>query len=438
MSAWKGSEWRRSLWLLGAAFLMSSAVSAWLLTAFLEGAGRQVLASHQAFVGRLVIEEASLDLGFFKETPSEAERLAGEKALQSVGYREGMPAWLFPAFAEGAVYVPAWAVALSLAWGVPAFAALWLVFRSLARRADCMAHAADRAMEGDYSLPVPDDGDSGFDRLGHKFNQMRERMSQGLMRLEHDQASLRDALSDISHQLKTPLATALMYTELAMDSPDLSRERQRDFLMRSCAAMERMDWLIRHLLMMARLESGQVPFRSEPVPLTDVMEAAADATASLAASCGVRIVTEPLPECAGVLGDREWLAEALTNLVKNAVEHAGDDRIVRVRAMCSPLICRILVEDHGAGIPESEWPHLFERFHARSGGGKSDAVGIGLSLAQLIVRRLDGDLMPGRTPGGGATFTIILPRLPQAAEEAMAECRSAQEDAGILGVESTR
>lgn len=414
MKQWMGRERRSANLLLAAAFLASLALSACLMAGFLGTAEQRVLDAQKAYVGRMLAGHGAEDLSFLSAPPDAAEIEAGEQALRAYGFHDGMPAGLLPAFEGMGMQAAAWAALMALAWLVPAALAVRLLFAGLTKRMERMALAADRAMEGDFSVHVPDAEDSGFDRLGHKFNQMRERLGQGMRRLEREQDMLRDTLADISHQLKTPLATALMYSELALDSPTLDETARRDFLHRSQTSMERMDRLIRTLLTMARIESGQVPFRNHPILLTDAVDAAIDATSALAASAGVSLAVERDPAQdsseARVAGDVEWLSEALSNLIKNSIEHAGEDRRVLVRAQSTPLVCRIVVSDRGAGIPETEWPHLFERFHVRPAGRKSDAVGIGLSLAHRIIRRMDGDLTPGRTPGGGATFTILLPR----------------------------
>ncbi len=335
---------------------------------------------------------------------------AGRKPLAAYGLREGMRPSEQPLLSSDLQRFH-WQ-AIILAWLIALPFCLVLVFswRKNRRRVDRLALAAERVVEGDYSVRVSDGGEEGFDRLGHHFNQMSERLGEQVAGLKRDKIVLKDTLTDISHQMKTPLSSLMMYHELMEAEPDMAWPQRKVFLERGNTALRRMDWLIRQLLKMARLESGIVSFRSEQVSLESVVGDAGSALMVLAAERNVEIRITETPAGAVVVGDAEWLVEAVSNLVKNAVEHAPPGTEVGIAVTDTPLVCRISVVDHGAGFPAGMKKSLFERYHGAGSRVAAESTGIGLPLAHFVFRHHDGDLFVQDTPGGGATLVAVLPK----------------------------
>jgi len=222
--------------------------------------------------------------------------------------------------------------------------------------------------------------------------------------LQRELDKLKDALTDISHQLKTPLTSMMIMADLLenallSDAPPL--EKQTEFIANIKTDLTRMEWLVSALLKMAKLDAGAVEFRREAVP--------SDALASLA--------LEPLQilldiknqrvEISGVtelVCDKRWTAEALTNVLKNASECSPDGGKIRIESGMNPICKWISVTDSGEGITKDEIASLFKRFE----GSRSDkGYGIGLPLALAIMRGQDGDIeISGGGNGSGATFTL--------------------------------
>ena len=367
----------------------------------------------QALAGRLTesFPERREEIAAILSAPDlPAEVEAGRKPLAAYGLREGMRPSEQPLLSSG-IKRFRWQAVL-LAWMIALPFCLVLLFscRKNRKRVDRLALAAERVVEGDYSVRVPDGGEEGFDRLGHHFNQMSERLGVQVAGLKRDKIVLKDTLTDISHQMKTPLSSLMMYHELMEAEPDMAWSQRKVFLERGNTALRRMDWLIRQLLKMARLESGIVTFRSEPVSLESVVGDAGSALMALAAERNVEIRITETPAGAVVAGDAEWLAEAVSNLVKNAVEHAPPGTEVEVAVTDTPLVCRISVADHGAGFPAGMKTSLFERYHGAGSRVTAESTGIGLPLAHFVFRHHDGDLFVQDTPGGGATLVAVLPK----------------------------
>ena len=216
------------------------------------------------------------------------------------------------------------------------------------------------------------------------------------------------ALGDISHQIKTPLTSLLVLTDLLAD-PALPPETRDTFLSQVSAQLTRIQWLVASLLELSRMDAGVVAFKKEPVSLRKLAQ---DALCALAVPLEVKNITASV-RCPGALlwqGDEGWTREALTNVLKNCAEHTPPGGALTVTCAENALHTSITVEDSGPGIPPEDLPHLFERFYRGKNAGQG-SVGIGLSLAKAILQNQNGDITAENT-GCGARFTIYLYRLP--------------------------
>lgn len=224
--------------------------------------------------------------------------------------------------------------------------------------------------------------------------------------LEKDRTFLRDSLSDIAHQLKTPLAAILLHTEL------WTRPGTPDGVKADCARSadeqaRRLQWLVERLLKLSRLDAGAVAFDAKEQPARDIIRRACG---GFIAAMGQKQIDFSMdcPETFFCRCDAAWTAEALANLIKNAVEHTPEGGRICIGAGVNPLWYAFCVQNTGAPIPENELPHLFERFY-RGQNAAPGSVGIGLALARAIARGQGGDLTAENTPDG-VRFTLRLYR----------------------------
>ena len=218
---------------------------------------------------------------------------------------------------------------------------------------------------------------------------------------------LSDMLSDISHQIKTPLTAIQLMTEL-LEQPELDDATRLQYAEKIDSQVTRITWLVRNLLTLSQLEAGVLKMKSEPVRLDAMADQLRDSLDVMAELKGVDLDIR-VPEGMAVTGDAHWLREALLNIVKNCIEHTGEGGRVHVLAEQNSVFTLLTVEDNGCGISTEDLPHIFERFY-KAENASAQSVGIGLSLAKQIVSAHSGTLNAESTPGEGTRFTMKLYR----------------------------
>jgi len=240
-----------------------------------------------------------------------------------------------------------------------------------------------------------ENGEGDLAVLRHAVMHLAEKASGQLKTLE---------LSDISHQIKTPLASLQLYFDLMLQNRQMPEEKRQQFIEQGQVQIRRIDWLIQGLLKMARIDAGSVKMRLVPA---DLAETAAQAISPFAEQISQRRISliNTIPSGTIWPHDPEWLAEALSNLIKNAIEHTPEGGDIELTASRTSLSLQLQISDNGPGIPASEFNRIFERFYRQESSSRPDSVGIGLSLASSIFEQNGADLIAGSRPGGGALFT---------------------------------
>ena len=216
---------------------------------------------------------------------------------------------------------------------------------------------------------------------------------------------LADMLSDISHQIKTPLAGITLMTDLLKD-PELPEEKREEFVEKIDRQTEKITWLVRNLLTLAQLEADMLKLKKETVSAAELVEAAVGPLNILAELKGVELQTS-IPKETTLTCDKAWTAEALSNVIKNCIEHVSTDtgKHVWITAAENNFAVTLTVRDDGPGIPPEELPHIFERFYKGKNSSKN-SVGIGLSMARQIFLQQNGTIEAVSDLGKGTSFRI--------------------------------
>ena len=218
---------------------------------------------------------------------------------------------------------------------------------------------------------------------------------------------LRRTISDISHQLKTPIAALNIYNGI-LQQETADAATVREFTSLSEQELDRIESLVQSLLKMARLDAGAITLERSPENVFDLLEQIKRQYSFRAEQEGKEIALEG-DEQTVFSCDRTWLTEAIGNLVKNALDHTAQGDRILVRWQQSPCLTQITVEDTGSGIHSEDLYHIFKRFYRSRFSKDTQGVGLGLPLAKSIVEAHQGSMEVHSKLGQGTAFTINFP-----------------------------
>ena len=287
------------------------------------------------------------------------------------------------------------ACAASLLTALPFLILTHIRYRKLSE----LSASIDAMLYGERELDLDAMAEGELAILGNELEKLVTRLNLTVDELAREKQALSDALADISHQIKTPLTSLSISTELVRKHlvalPDCAEDVER---LRRIEQLElRIENLVAALLKLARLDAGVIHLAREQVEVEDAVRSATQPLSVALDIADVELLVDVDPGCT-FTGDLAWTAEALGNIVKNCMEHTPAGGAVHIQAWEDALACRIRVTDTGPGIAEEDLPHIFERFYRGSHGADSDSavnpsgVGIGLSLAQSLIAAQDGTL----------------------------------------------
>ena len=216
-----------------------------------------------------------------------------------------------------------------------------------------------------------------------------------------------DMLSDISHQIKTPMTAITIMNDL-LKTPELSERQRMTYVEKIDSQTERIRWLVKNLLTMSRLEADMLELKSEEMGIEELLVDVLNPLYVLADAKQVELSVD-IPEGIRLFCDRKWTAEALSNIVKNCIEHTDSGGEVSVTVLQTNFSTDVTVRDTGEGIAKEHLPYIFDRFY-RAPGASSDSVGIGLSMSKQLIMRQNGMIEVKSELGVGTEFLVRLYR----------------------------
>lgn len=237
------------------------------------------------------------------------------------------------------------------------------------------------------------------------FYKMLGVLKESKKREQDEKNFLRDIISDISHQLKTPLASLMVFVDLLLEDKVEDKEKQKQILTEAGNQLNRMEWMVLSMLKLARIEAGAIQFAKEETALKPLLIQAEEGISFLVKERNQRIIVD-CEEDISFLCDGDWLVEAVINLLKNASDYSGNDTSIWVEVEQTKVYTRIYVKDEGTGIPEKEIPNIFRRFYRVHQEVNPNSVGIGLSLTKSIIEGMGGSIHV-KSEEGKYTWFII-------------------------------
>lgn len=258
-----------------------------------------------------------------------------------------------------------------------------------------------RVINGDYDLGIADNTEGELSILKNNLLKVITSLKASNEAVTNDKIYLADSLADISHQLKTPLTSIMLMTDLLKDESDT--KKQAEFIDIIENQSDKMRWLIFNLLKLSKLDAGTVEFNMAEYGIDDLIDASIkpfELSLDLK-SISLNKSLEPFT----INCDKNWLSEAIANIIKNCIEHTDNGGSLFITTTSTTLYNQIIIEDNGSGISEADLPHIFERFY-HGENSSSDSVGIGLALAKEILKRHKASITATSTMNVGTKFDI--------------------------------
>lgn len=255
-----------------------------------------------------------------------------------------------------------------------------------------------------YSLKIEDNKDGELSRLRNELYKTTVILREAAENSEEEKEKLGIAIADISHQLKTPLTSIRIMLYNISDNPDMLQEIREDFIQDISKQVEHMSSLVISLLKIAKFDAGTIKMENEEIDAKKLIDSVINNLAILIEIKEIEVITK-IDEKAIFIADYKWQQEALTNILKNAIEHSQPKSNIYIIVENTSIFLKIKIKDEGQGIAQKDLKHIFERFY-KAKNCNEDSIGIGLSLAKTIIEQNNGYIKATSEVGKGTLFEI--------------------------------
>lgn len=255
--------------------------------------------------------------------------------------------------------------------------------------------------KGNYKINIDNNTEDELSILKNEVYKTMIMLKEGAENSKKDKLSLKDSLSDISHQLKTPLTSIMIAIENLEDNPDLDIKTRDKFIKNIRRDSNNIRFLVESILKLSKLDTNAVTFVKKSTNVENIIKESLKNVENL---CDLKNINIELEDSVNseIVCDYHWQVEAITNVIKNAVEHA--DTLVKIKVEDNNIYCKITIINDGIGIDENDLKHIFEKFYKGKNASK-DSIGIGLSLAKTIIKQ-DNGYIDANSKNNETTFII--------------------------------
>ena len=256
-------------------------------------------------------------------------------------------------------------------------------------------------LNGNYSLDIRSYEEGRLSILKNDIYKITVKLKEQTDMAINEKNNLEMILSDISHQIKTPLTSMYVINDL-LKSDKLSKKEKIEFLNKNESQLERIEWLVTSLLKLSRLDNGFVKLKKEKVEVAKLIDNCLNPLLIPIELKNQNVVKQI--DNFEIDIDFNWFSEAIINILKNAHEHTNAFGTIKIETSDNSMYSSIIISDNGTGISKQDLPHIFERFY--KGDNQKESIGIGLNMAKKIIDLSGGEINVLSTPSVGTTFII--------------------------------
>lgn len=279
---------------------------------------------------------------------------------------------------------------------------IWYYLYKQSKKIKHLSKYMNNILNNNYSLDIRDYEEGDLSNLKNDIYKMTIKLKEQSDLSQKDKKYLEEVLSDISHQLKTPLTSMYVINDVLLQDKTITQEKKNEFLIKNRKELERIEWLVTTLLKMSRLDSGSETLKLNKINLDTLIKKVLEPLEIPIELKKQELVLEYNPKT--ILNiDFNWTVEALINILKNAYEHTKENGIITIKSNDTPIYTEIEIIDNGEGIHENDLPHIFERFY--KGKSNKESIGIGLNMAKKIINLEKGEIK-ATSSSKGTIFNI--------------------------------
>lgn len=283
-----------------------------------------------------------------------------------------------------------------------------LIRRKLVKFSDAFCILLDDMLSGDVQPKQTIEEESLFYKINFRLGRLYEVMQENKNSITKERADLQELISDISHQVKTPIANLKMINSTLMEQ-EVPAQKQKKFLAAQASQLDKLDFLMQAMIKTSRLETGVISLEQKQQPVYDTLAAALGGILLNAEKKQIDVQVD-CPEHLDARHDRKWTSEALFNILDNAVKYTPAGGQIRVSVESWEMYVKIDIADTGIGISEQHQGTIFKRFYREDIVHDVDGIGIGLYLAREIVTLQGGYIRVASEVGKGSVFSVFLLR----------------------------
>ena len=267
-----------------------------------------------------------------------------------------------------------------------------------------IARCIEEINKKNYSINIDENSEDELSILKNELYKITIMLKEDAENSKKDKLKLKDSLSDISHQLKTPLTSINIMLDNILDNPDMDSNTKEKFIQNIKREITNISSLVGEILKLSKLDASVIKFEEQQVFIDDIVKSAISNVEMMAELKNINIEVNNRDNIKLVC-DAKWQIEAITNVLKNCIEHSKDDSTITIDIDSNKIYKQITIKDNGEGIDEKDLPHIFERFYKGKNSSK-DSVGIGLALAKTIIEKDNGSIKVDSKKGKQTIFTI--------------------------------
>ena len=257
---------------------------------------------------------------------------------------------------------------------------------------------------GNYKLNIEENTEDELSILKNELYKITIMLKEVAENSQKDKTTLKDSLSDISHQIKTPITSILIMLDNILSDENMPEDIKKDFIKDIKREIINIKFLVESILKLSKIDSNSIKFIKKEVFIKDIINEAVKNVSMLSELKNIEIIVSG-DDSIKTICDLKWQVEAITNILKNCIEHSYENKKIYINYNQNNMYIELKIEDNGTGIDAKDLPHIFERFY-KGKNSSSDSVGIGLALSKSIIESNNGYIQVDSELNKGTTFII--------------------------------